>query len=120
MLKLPPLAPPYTGGETDARSRSNVTMQRILPLCKGELEGVVKALALCGWNLKSLNLKLLRSSSVNPSDLRTNRIQLFINMLVTAVNLIDVINDTCPLRRQRRDQQGNSRTYIRRSHLGGP
>ena len=43
MKELPPLAPPYTGGETDARSRSNVTMQRILPLCKGELEGVVKA-----------------------------------------------------------------------------
>ena len=62
MLKLPPLAPPYTGGETDARSRSNVTMQRILPLCKGELEGVVKTLALCGWNLKSLNLKLVRGS----------------------------------------------------------
>ena len=40
-IKQPPLAPPYTGGETDARSRSNVTMQRILPLCKGELEGVV-------------------------------------------------------------------------------
>ncbi len=23
------------------------------PLCKGELEGVVKASTLCGWNLKS-------------------------------------------------------------------
>ena len=32
-------------------------MERVLPLCKGELEGVVKALALCGWNLKSLNPK---------------------------------------------------------------
>ena len=62
MLKLPPLAPPYTGGETDATSSSNVTMQRILPLSKGELEGVVKTLALCGWNLKSLNLKLVRGS----------------------------------------------------------
>ena len=28
-----------------------------LPLCKGELEGVVKALALCGWNLKSKIIK---------------------------------------------------------------
>ena len=32
---------PYTGGETDAREPCNVSMQRILPLCKGELEGVV-------------------------------------------------------------------------------
>ena len=28
-----------------------------LPLCKGELEGVGKALALCGWNLKSKIIK---------------------------------------------------------------
>ena len=27
-------------GETDARKRYNVTMQRVLPLSKGELEGV--------------------------------------------------------------------------------
>ena len=64
MKKLPPLAPPYTGGETDARRCFNVAMQRVLPLCKGELEGVVgkvkkikvgnqEVLALCGWNLKS-------------------------------------------------------------------
>ena len=53
MEKLPTLAPPCTGGETNARNRINVSMSRILPLCKGELEGVVKALALCNWNLKS-------------------------------------------------------------------
>ena len=41
MKELPPLAPPYTGGETNARRRHNATMQRVLPLCKGELEGVV-------------------------------------------------------------------------------
>ena len=52
MKGLPPPAPPYTGGETDARKRHNATMQRVLPLCKGELEGVVKASALCDWNLK--------------------------------------------------------------------
>ena len=53
MEELPPPAPPYTGGETNARRRYDVTMRHILPLCKGELEGVVKALALCNWNLKS-------------------------------------------------------------------
>ena len=31
--RLPPLTPPYTGGELIAK--------RFLPLCKGELEGVV-------------------------------------------------------------------------------
>ena len=41
MKKLPPLAPPCTGGETNARKHYNVTMKHILPLCKGELEGVV-------------------------------------------------------------------------------
>ena len=41
MKGLPPPAPPCTGGETDARNRINVSMLRILPLCKGELEGVV-------------------------------------------------------------------------------
>ena len=44
LFELPPLAPPYTGGETDAGMRSSVSMQRILPLCKGELEGVVEKL----------------------------------------------------------------------------
>ncbi len=44
MKELPPPTPPYTGGETGARRRHNVTMQRILPLCKGELEGVVEKL----------------------------------------------------------------------------
>ena len=53
MKGLPPPAPPYTGGETDARRCFNVAMQRVLPLCKGELEGVVKTLVLCGLNLKS-------------------------------------------------------------------
>ena len=41
MEELPPPAPPYTGGETNARRRYDVTMRHILPLCKGELEGVV-------------------------------------------------------------------------------
>ena len=52
MKELPPPPPPYTGGETNARKRYNVTMERVLPLSKGELEGVVKASALRGWNLK--------------------------------------------------------------------
>ena len=69
--QLPPPTPPYTGGEPNARTRFNVTMKRllplpkgratnaqnhrdaILPLGKGELEGVVAASAPCGWNLKS-------------------------------------------------------------------
>ena len=42
MKGLPPPPPPYTGGETNARKRYNVTMERVLPLCKGELEGVVE------------------------------------------------------------------------------
>ena len=42
--QLPPPTPPCTGGETNARKRHYTTVQRILPLCKGELEGVVKAL----------------------------------------------------------------------------
>ena len=49
--------PPCTGGEANARRRYNVTLWCVLPLCKGELEGVVKALALCGWNLKSKIIK---------------------------------------------------------------
>ena len=40
LFKLPPLTPPYTGGETNARKRFNVTPPHILPLSKGELEGV--------------------------------------------------------------------------------
>ncbi len=32
--------PPFQGGETDARRRFNITMQPVLPLSKGELEGV--------------------------------------------------------------------------------
>ena len=38
--QLLPLTPPYTGEETDARNRLNVTVPRVLPLTKGELEGV--------------------------------------------------------------------------------
>ena len=56
-MGLPPPALPCTGGEPNARNCFNVTMKRVLPLCKGELEGVVKALALCGWNLKSKIIK---------------------------------------------------------------
>ena len=42
MKKATPTGPLCTGrGETDARIRFNVTVQRVLPLCKGELEGVV-------------------------------------------------------------------------------
>ena len=41
MEELPPPAPPYTGGETDARRRYDVIMRHILPLTQGELEGVV-------------------------------------------------------------------------------
>ena len=33
--QLPPPTPPYTGGETNARTRRNVTMKRLLPLPKG-------------------------------------------------------------------------------------
>ena len=51
--QLPPPTPPYTGGEPNARNRFNITMKHILPLCKGELEGVVAAPAPCGRNHKS-------------------------------------------------------------------
>ena len=43
--QLPPPTPPYTGGETNARNCFNATMKRVLPLCKGELEGVVETMA---------------------------------------------------------------------------
>ena len=33
--------PPFQEEETNARKLHNATMQRVLPLCKGELEGVV-------------------------------------------------------------------------------
>ena len=39
--QLPPPTPPCTGGETNARRRHDITVLRVLPLCKGELEGVV-------------------------------------------------------------------------------
>ena len=39
--QLPPQTPPYTGGETDARRRHDITVPHVLPLCKGELERVV-------------------------------------------------------------------------------
>ena len=51
--QLPPPTPPYTGGEPNARNRFNITMKHILPLCTGELEGVVAAPAPCGRNHKS-------------------------------------------------------------------
>ena len=51
--QLPPPTPSYTGGEPNARNRFNITMKHILPLCKGELEGVVAAPAPCGRNHKS-------------------------------------------------------------------
>ena len=74
MKGLPPPPPPYTGGETErqkalqcnngacpppfqeeetnARKLHNATMQRVLPLCKGELEGVVE-----NHKSKIINLK---------------------------------------------------------------
>ena len=70
MKQLPPPTPPYTGGEPNARNRRNATAPHlhpfpkgramdfqihrnaILPLCKGELEGVAPAPAPCGRNLK--------------------------------------------------------------------
>ncbi|AZS29368.1 hypothetical protein D8S85_07190 [Butyricimonas faecalis] len=73
--QLPPPTPPYTGGEPNARKHRDATAPRllplpkgramatqihrdaILPLCKGELEGVVAAPAPCGRNLKSRNHK---------------------------------------------------------------
>ena len=63
--RLPPSAPPYTGGEMitkhttipqrsvsspcvrgrdDCQARHHPPTQRVLPLCKGELEGVVFSL----------------------------------------------------------------------------
>ena len=38
--QLPPPAPPYTGGELITKHH-DISMRRVLPLCKGELEGVV-------------------------------------------------------------------------------
>ena len=55
--QLPPPTPPYTGGETNARRRYDVTMRHILPLCKGELEGVVKALT-CAAGIINLKSKI--------------------------------------------------------------
>ena len=49
MRGLPPPAPPCIGEETERCH--DVTMQRVLPLCKGELEGVV-------GKLKAKNKKL--------------------------------------------------------------
>ena len=43
--QLPPPAPPCIGGEANARKHHDLTVERVLPLCKGELEGVVKVLA---------------------------------------------------------------------------
>ena len=41
MKKQPPApTPPYTAGDPTARTRRNASMQRVLPLSKGELEGV--------------------------------------------------------------------------------
>ena len=45
-------------------------MKRVLPLCKGEFEGVVKALALCGWNLKS---KIIKSKIYRQAVLSLSR-----------------------------------------------
>ena len=36
--QLPPPAPPYTGGELITKYH-DTSMQLVLPLCKGELEG---------------------------------------------------------------------------------
>ena len=55
--QLPPPTPPYTGGETNARNCFNATMKRVLPLCKGELEGVVKALT-CAAGIINLKSKI--------------------------------------------------------------
>ena len=75
--QLPPPTPPYTGGEPNARKHRDATTPHllplpkdramdaqmhhdaILPLCKGEPEGVVAAPAPCGRNHKSqiINLK---------------------------------------------------------------
>ena len=40
-LKLPPLTPPYTGGEHAAALHRGGFLRSSLPLCKGELVGVV-------------------------------------------------------------------------------
>ena len=55
--QLPPPTPPCTGGETNARKRHYTTVQRILPLGKGELEGVVKALT-CAAGIINLKSKI--------------------------------------------------------------
>ena len=44
--------PPFQEEETNARKLHNATMQRVLPLCKGELEGVVE-----NHKSKIINLK---------------------------------------------------------------
>ena len=53
MEKTTPSGSPLHRGRNGRKNRHDATMQRILPLCKGELEGVAKALTLGGWNLKS-------------------------------------------------------------------
>ena len=42
MEKLPPLAPPYTGGGCAALGYCGGFLRSFLPLEKGELEGVVE------------------------------------------------------------------------------
>ena|GEM_PF-1365074 len=42
MKKLPPLAPPYTGGETSARNCYNVTCSVFFPLKRGRQRGLIQ------------------------------------------------------------------------------
>ena len=55
--QLPPPTPPCTGGETNARKRPYTTVQRILPLWKGEVEGVVNAVT-CAAGIINLKSKI--------------------------------------------------------------
>ena len=56
ILKTTPTSSPLHRGR-DEREKALRYYSVSYPSCKGELEGVVKALALCGWNLKSKIIK---------------------------------------------------------------
>ena len=52
----------------------------------------------------------------NALNVRTNPIQPFVNVLIAAVDLVDIVDNALALCAHRRDQQGNTSTNIRRDH----
>lgn len=63
------------------------------------------------------NYYRLSNEFLNPLNLRSEFFQPAFNVFVAAVNLVDVRDFAFALCRQCRDEQGNSRTNIGRSHF---